>query len=58
MDNKLNKKFKLVGEAVVKLKNEIKRIDADFMFFDGASETASYHKTPELVAWFYNYADE
>ena len=40
-----------------KLKNEINRINADFLFFDGASEPASFHKTPELVAWFYNNAD-
>lgn len=41
-----------------KMKNEVIRIDADYMFFDGASETAATHKTPELVSWFYNYADE
>ena len=47
-----------VDWSLNKIKKEVERIDADYLFFDGASEPASYSKTPELVAWFYNYADK
>ncbi len=40
------------------IKNEVKRLDADYLFFDGATPPSSYLRTPELVAWFYNYADK
>jgi len=40
-----------------RVKNEIKAIDADFLFFDGCQAQSEYFKTPELVSWFYNYAD-
>ncbi len=41
-----------------KIKNEVERINADFLFFDGCQAPSSYLRTPELVAWFYNDADK
>ena len=38
------------------LKAEIKRTQADFLFFDGARVPMRYLKTNELVAWYYNWA--
>jgi alpha-L-fucosidase len=40
-----------------RVKNEVKMIGADFLFFDGAMAESSYFKTPELVSWYYNWAD-
>ena len=39
-----------------RIKNEVDRIDADFLFFDGSQAPAAYLRTPEIVAWFYNDA--
>jgi hypothetical protein len=40
-----------------RVKDEVKSIDSDFLFFDGCQAHSSYFKTPQLVSWFYNYAD-
>ena len=40
-----------------RVKTEVQNIDADFLFFDGCQSSSAYFKTPELVSWFYNWAD-
>ena len=40
------------------LKDAVQEAQADFMFFDGSQLTPSaYLKTPELLAWYFNWAD-
>ena len=41
-----------------RVKKEVEKINADFIFFDEPVASSSYFRTPELVAWFYNYADK
>jgi len=40
------------------LKKAITDSKSDFMFFDGKQLPSSYLRTPELVAWYYNWADK
>lgn len=40
------------------LQKAITETEADFMFFDGKQLPSSYFKTPELVSWYYNWADK
>lgn len=39
------------------LKKSIVSSQSDFLFFDGGVMPSSYLKTPELVSWYYNWAD-
>lgn len=40
------------------LKKSIVESESDFLFFDGKQLPSSYLKTPELVSWYYNWADK
>lgn len=39
------------------LRNAVQQIAADFIFFDGCQAKASYFKTAEFLAWYYNWAE-
>lgn len=40
-----------------RIQSEVESIGADFLFFDGCQAPSAYFRTPELIAWFFNWAD-
>ncbi|MCO6498006.1 MAG: alpha-L-fucosidase [Chitinophagaceae bacterium] len=47
-----------VNWMIPSLKKAIVESDADFLFFDGKQLPSSYLNTPQLVSWYYNWADK
>lgn len=47
-----------VNWMIPSLKKAISEAEADFLFFDGKQLPSSYLKTPQLVSWYYNWADK
>ncbi len=39
------------------VRSEVEKIQAEFVFFDGAKVSSTYLQTPQFVAWYYNWAD-
>jgi len=38
------------------LKNEVERVNADFIFFDGSLRPMKEYQTPEMIEWYYKRA--